>query len=401
MSQYQYTAHAVGDGEVFMSTCYADDEGQVRSQLKRIGYTVDSVKPKRSDEIFGQRKRTKLADLVNMCRQFSVMYGAGLSLLDCLSSLARENESKNLSDALEDIYNKIEGGSNVADAFSKHPKVFSSLFVNLLRAGETAGKFDYVLGQLATYIEKEYELKRKIRQAFAYPLIVIVMISLVVTAIMIFVVPTFSEVYMKLGVPLPGPTIALIYVSNNTIYILPSIIALALGSWILHKRLRVLPAVKGWLDRWKLSMAMVGPVYHKVALLKFIRTLSVMVTAGLPLSQAIAIAEDVADNTVVSEATCMIQRNIKRGGTITEAIKLHGFFPQTIIHAFSTGEESGKLGEMLNKFASGVEQDVDDGIRKLVIKIEPMLMVVMSLVIGFILLAIYLPIFDVVKVIHK
>ncbi len=120
-----------------------------------------------------------------------------------------------------------------------------------------------------------------------------------------------------------------------------------------------------------------------------------------PESVVIAIAKDVADNAVVSEATNMIQRNIKRGGTITEAIKLHGFFPKTIVHAFSTGEESGKLGEMLSKFAGGVEQDVDDGIRKLVIKIEPMLMVVMSLVIGFILLAIYLPIFDVVKMMHK
>ncbi len=401
MTQYQYTAQAVDDGEVLTSTCYADDEGQVRSDLKRMGYTVDSVKPQKADEIFGQRKRIKLADLVNMCRRFSVMYAAGLPLLECLSSLAQENESKNLSDTLQDIHDKIEQGSNVGDAFSKHPKVFSPFFVNLLRAGETAGKFDYVLGQLSTYMEREYDLKRKIRQAFAYPIIVVVMIFLVVTAIMIVVVPAFSEVYTKLGVPLPGPTIALISISNNAGFIFPSIIALGIGLWILHKRLRAVPAVKGWLDKWKLSMAMIGPVYHKIVLLKFIRTLSIMVAAGIPLSEAITIAEDVADNAVVSEATNMIQRNIKRGGTITEAIKLHGFFPKTIVHAFSTGEEAGKLGEMLSKFAGGVEQDVDDGIRRLVIKIEPMLMVVMSLVIGFILLAIYLPIFDVVKMMHK
>lgn len=401
MSQYQYTAQAVDDGQVLTSTCYADDEGQVRSDLKRIGYTVDSVKPQKSDEIFGQRKRIKLADLVNMCRRFSVMYAAGLPLLECLSSLAQENESKNLSDTLQDIHQKIEQGSNVGDAFSKHPKVFSPFFVNLLRAGETAGKFDYVLGQLSTYMEREYDLKRKIRQAFAYPLIVVVMIFLVVTAIMIVVVPAFSEVYTKLGVPLPGPTIALISISNNAIYIFPSIIAAAIGLCVLHKKIRVVPAVKGWLDRWKLSMAMIGPVYHKVVLLKFIRTLSIMVAAGIPLSEAISIAENVADNTVASEAVSMVQRNIKRGGTITEAIKLHGFFPKTIVHAFSTGEESGKLGEMLSKFAGGVEQDVDDGIKKLVIKIEPMLMVIMSMVIGFILLAIYLPIFDVVKMMHK
>ncbi len=401
MSQYQYTAHAVDDGEVFTSTCYAEDEGQVRSQLKRIGYAVDSVKTQKTDQLFGQRKRIKLADLVDMCRRFSVMYAAGLPLLECLSSLARENESKNLSDTLQNIHGRIEQGSNVADAFAKHPKVFSSLYVNLLRAGETAGKFDYVLGQLSVYMEREYDLKRKIRQAFAYPLIVVVMIFLVVTTIMIVVVPTFSEVYTKLGVPLPGPTIALITISNNAGYIFPSIIALGIGFYFLYKKLRVIPMVKNWLDKSKLSMVMIGPVYHKVVLLKFIRTLSIMIAAGIPLSEAIIIARDVADNTVASEAVGMIQHNIKRGGTITEAVKLHSFFPQSIVHAFSTGETAGKLGEMLSKFAGGVEQDVDDGIRRLVIKIEPMLMVVMSLIIGFILLAIYLPIFDVVKMIHK
>ncbi len=401
MSQYQYTAHAVDDGKMLTSTCYADDENQVRSNLKRMGYTVDLVRPQKTNQIFGHRKRIKLVDLVNMCRRFSVMYTAGLPLMDCLSSLAQENESKNLSDTLQDIHQKIEQGSNVGDAFSKHPKVFSSFFVNLLRAGEAAGKFDYVLVQLAAYMEKQYELKRKIRQAFAYPLIVVVMIFLVVTVIMIVVVPAFSEVYTKLGVPLPGPTTALITISNNAGYIFPSIIVFAVGFCALYKKLRVIPAVKDRLDKSKLSMAMIGPVYHKVVLLKFIRTLSIMVSAGISLSEAITIAMDVADNTVASEAVSMIQRNIKRGGTITEAVKLHGFFPQTVVHAFSTGEEAGKLGEMLSKFANGVEQDVDDGIKRLVIKIEPMLMVVMSMVIGFILLAIYLPIFDVVKMIRK
>ncbi|MCK4783054.1 MAG: type II secretion system F family protein, partial [Desulfobacteraceae bacterium] len=246
MGQFQYTARAIDTNEVFTSTCYADNEGVVRSELKRIGYAVDSVVPRKTNEIFGQRKRIKLQDLVSMCRRFSVMYAAGLSLLDCLSSLARENESKNLSDTLEDIHNRIEAGSDVANAFSKHPKVFSPLFVNLIRAGETAGKFDYVLGQLATYLEKEYDLKRKIRQALAYPLLVVAMIFVVVTAIMIVVVPAFSKVYMKLGIPLPGPTIALIFISNNAVYIFPSIIILSGGLWALHKKLRLRPVIKSW-----------------------------------------------------------------------------------------------------------------------------------------------------------
>jgi type IV pilus assembly protein PilC len=329
------------------------------------------------------------------------MYTAGLPLMECLSSLAQENESQNLSDTLQDIHEQIEQGSNVGDAFGKHPKVFSAFFVNLLRAGETAGKFDFVLVQLAAFTEKQYELKRKIRQALAYPIVVVVMIFLVVTAIMIVVVPVFSEVYTKLGVPLPGPTITLIMISNNAIPISLSIIALTVGMSVLYKKIGFLPAVKAWLDRQKLSMVMIGPVYHKVLLLKFIRTLSIMIAAGIPVSEAIAIANDVADNTVVSEAVTMVQHNIKRGGTITEAVKMHGFFPKTIVHAFATGEESGKLAQILGKFAVAVEHDVDDEIKKLVLVIEPMLMVVMSMVVGFILLAIYLPIFDVIKLVNK
>ncbi|MGA2914531.1 MAG: type II secretion system F family protein [Sedimentisphaerales bacterium] len=401
MSQFLYTVRAVDNNEAFASTCYADSEVQVRSELKRIGYVVDAVKMQKISRIFGPRKRIKLIDLVNICRRFSVMYAAGLPLLECLSLLAHENESKNLSDALLDIHNRIEQGSNIGDAFSKHPKIFSPLFVSLLRAGETSGKFDYVLCQLALFMEKAYDLKRKIRQAFAYPLVVVIMIFLVVIVIMAVVVPVFSKVYTDMGIPLPGPTIALITISNNAIYIFPSIIILAIGLWFLLKKLRAVPAAKNQMDRWKLSMSMVGAVYHKIVLLKFIRTLSIMITAGIQLSDAIFISENVADNAVISEAANMIQRNIKRGGTITEVIKLHGFFPPTIIHAFSTGEETGRLDEMLGKFANGVEQDVDDGIKKLVTKIEPLVVVILSLVVGFILLAIYLPIFDLTKVLHK
>ena len=401
MGQFKYTAQAVDEGRAFTSTCYADDEGQVRSGLRRLGYTVGSIKAHRRDEVFGQRKRIKLTDLVNMCRRFSVMYAAGLPLLDCLSSLAEENESKKLSAVLIDIHDQIERGSNVGNAFSRHPKVFSPFFVNILKAGEAAGKFDYVLSQLSVYIEKQYELRRRIRQALAYPVIVMVMIFLAVTAIMIVVVPVFSKVYAELGVALPGPTVALIFISNNIVYVLPPILIAAAGLWFLYKKIRTVDSVKRWLDRGKLSMMLIGPVYHKILLLNFIHTLSIMIAAGIQLSKAISIAEDVADNSVVSEAVSMIQRNIKRGGTITEAIKLHDFFPKTIVHAFSAGEDSGRLGEMLGKFAAGIEQDIDDGIKRLLIKIEPILMVVISMVIGFILLAIYLPMFDIVNVIHK
>ncbi|MCK4752800.1 MAG: type II secretion system F family protein [Planctomycetes bacterium] len=397
MTQYQYTIRAADDNEVLSSTCYAEDETVLRSDFKRMGYAVDFVAPVKASEVFGQRRRVKLQDLVSLCRRFSVMYEAGLPLLECLSSLAEENESKKLSDALHDIHDKIEGGSNVAEAFAKHPKVFTPLFVNLIHAGETAGKFNYMLGQLAGYIQREYDLKKKIKQALAYPLVVLAMIFVVVTIIMIVVVPSFSQVYLKLGVSLPAPTLILIAVSNNALYIFPSLIVFGVVSWFVCKKLQTVPVIKHWFDKVRLSLPLMGPVYHNIILLKFIRTLGIMVKAGIQLSDAITIAKKVANNAVVSEAANMIQRNIKRGGTITEAVRMHSFFPRVIVHAFSAGEEAGKLDDVLDSFGDGIEQEVDDGLKKLVTKIEPLLVVLLSVVVGFILLAIYMPIFDLMK----
>lgn len=397
MTLYQYTAWAVDDRKVFKSTCNAPSESVVRSKLKRIGYAVDSVSPKKTSQIFGQRKRIKLQDIVSMCRRFSIMYRAGLNIMDCLSLLAKENESKKLSDILQDVHSTIARGSKIADAFSKYQNVFSALFVNMIRAGEISGKLDYVLGESAAYMEKQYDLRRKVRQALTYPAVVMFVIFVVVAAIMIFVVPVFSEVYGKLGIELPVPTRVLILLSNNGIYIFPTIIILSVGLWVAYIKLRPIPEVRRHLDKIKLSVPMIGPVYHKILLLRFIRTLCVTLKAGLELPEAITVAEDVADNAVISEATSMINHSIKRGGTITEAVNLHGFFPQSITHAFAAGEEAGKLDETLTKFADSIEQDVDNDIKKLITKVEPALVMLLTLIVGFIAMAIYLPIFDMMR----
>lgn len=397
MALYQYTAWAVDDHKVFKSTCHAPSESVVRSKLKRIGYVADSVSLHKTSQIFGQRKRIKLQDIVSMCRRFSIMYRAGLNLMDCISLLAKENESKKLSDILQDVHRTIAKGSSIADAFSKYKDVFSPLFVNMLRAGEIAGKLDYVLGESATYMEKQYDLRRKVQQALTYPAVVMFVIFVVVAAIMIFVVPVFSDVYLKLGIELPGVTRTLIWLSKNAIYIFPTIIILAVGLSVAYIKLRLKPGVKRHLDKIRLVTPMIGPVYHKILLLRFIRTLCVTVKAGLELPEALAVAEDVADNAVISEATSMINHSIKRGGTITEAVSLHDFFPQIITHAFAAGEEAGELAETLTKFADSIEQDVDDEIKKLITKVEPALVMVMTSIVGFIAMAIYLPIFDLMK----
>ncbi|MFC1782146.1 type II secretion system F family protein [Planctomycetota bacterium] len=332
-----------------------------------------------------------------MCRRFSAMYGTGLSVTDCLSSLARESESKRLSAILGDIHEMIRQGRSIADAFSKYPKVFPVFFVNMIRVGETTGNFEYVLNELDLYMEKQQDLRRKIRQALTYPVVVLVMIFLVVAALMMVVMPVFGEVYTKLGVDLPLPTITLISLSNNAVYIFPALIGLLVGLWIVYKKLSAISTVRRYFDGRKLSLPLIGTVYHKITLLRFVRTLGLMINAGIPLSDALSIAQAVANNAVISEAADMIQRSINSGGTLTLAVSLHDFFPQSVVHSFAAGERAGNLGEMLAKVAMGIERDVDDMIKRLITKFEPILTTVLSLVVGFILIAIYLPIFDLIK----
>ena len=334
MILYDYKVHDANDKTV-RSYCHAASEAALRTQLRSMGYTIDSIAQKTMGRIFSRRTRIKSQDIVSMCRRFSIMYSAGLNLLDCLSSLSRENESRELSDILRNIHDTIAGGEGVADAFARYPKVFSPFFINMIRAGEATGKFAYILGELAAYVEKQQELKRTIRSALAYPLMVLVMIILVVTAIVMFVVPVFSDVYARLGIALPGPTLTLISISDNAAYFIPSVFV-ALGLiWIANKKIQKIPLAKLFVDRIKLDLPLIGKVYRRMVLLRFIRTLSLAVSAGIPLSHAVPISSDVASNGVISSAAQMIERSINHGGTITDAIKLHGFFPQSILHAFS------------------------------------------------------------------
>ena len=398
---YQYTAQAMDSGQQLTSSCFADSADAVRLRLKRLGYRAGSVSQIKSQDILGPRKRVTLQDMVGLCRRFSVMYGAGLPLLECVELLAHESDSKQLADALEGVHDDIQRGCTVADAFAKYPRIFGPLFINMLRAGETAGEFDYVLNQLAIYMERDFDLRRKIRQAFAYPVVVVSMIFVVVSIIMVVVIPVFSKVYLSMGIQLPGPTLLLIFISEHIVSILSVLLGMGLGLVLLYRWFQGHPDRRVQLDRRKLSLFLVGSVYHKAVLLRFIRTLSIMVKAGIPLAEAISIADTVAGNAVASEAVGMIQHSISRGGTVTEAIKVHAFFPESITHAFAAGEEAGKLGEMLGQLAQGLETEMDDAIQKIVTKIEPLLVGTLSLVIGFILMAIYLPIFDLMKAIKR
>lgn len=396
MPLYQYTAHSLDTQQPLQCRCMADSADRIRVGLQRIEFTADKIytlPPHAS----GQHKRITLPDLVSFCRRFAVMYHAGLPLLECLSVLAADNESQRLRETLQDIHDHIQSGRGVADAFGRHPRVFSPFFINMMRAGETAGRFDYVLTELASTLEKDYDLRRKLLQALAYPAVVMLMILGVVTTMMLVVVPVFSRVYSKMGIELPGPTLTLMAISRHADIILGGLVAVVIMAILLMRWARHHHQAAAHLDRWKIGLPIMGSLWRNILLLRFIQTLTVMIRAGISLYESIGVAQDVAHHAVVDDAAEMMQRSIQRGGSLTDAIRLHDFFPQTIVHAFAAGEESGDLDPMLSRFADGLERDVDEGVKKLVSKVEPVLVVILSLIVGFVLMAIYLPMFDLMK----
>ncbi len=396
MPLYQYTAHSLDTQQPLHCRCMADSAECIQVGLQRIGFTADKIAALPA-HASGRHQRVTLPDLVNFCRRFAVMYHAGLPLLECLSVLASDNESQRLSTTLTDIHDHIQSGSGVADAFGRYPRIFTPFFINMIRAGETAGRFDYILTELARYIEKDYDLRRKILQALAYPAVVMLMILGVVTTIMLAVVPVFSRVYSKMGIELPGPTLTLMALSRHADLILGGLVAVIIGLVLLRVWSRRHHQLAARMDRWIIGLPVFGTLWRNVLLLRFLKTLTVMIRAGIPVYDAIGVAQDVAHHAVVDEAAEMMCRSVQRGGSLTDAIRLHDFFPQTIVHAFAAGEESGDLDPMLSRFSDGLEQDVDEGVKKLVSKIEPVLVVILSVIVGFVLMAIYLPMFDLMK----
>jgi len=400
MPSYIYIARD-NRGNILRGTCRAESRTAVSARLRQMGYRSVAVSEKARALFSEKRKRITTDDLVSFCQQFSVMYGAGLSLGACLSSLAQESASERLQKVLGDILRDVESGRSLSAAMRKHGGVFSEFFLNMIEAGETGGTLENSLRHLAAHLEKEQELRQRIRSALAYPIVILIVICVVVTFLMIFVVPVFASVYKRMNVDLPAATSALIFLSHAARYYFWVPIA-AVGVLIpLCRRLGRLEPVKDFLDRLVLAVPIYGELRRKVIVQRFIRTFGAMLAAGVNILRALEIAERVAKNRVISQASEMIRTNLQKGGTITEALRFHDVFPAPVVQMFASGEESGELPELLEKAATGLERDLDHAIHRLLVKLEPALTVLLGCVVGFILIAIYLPMFDLVGKISK
>ncbi|MBL7072733.1 MAG: type II secretion system F family protein [Candidatus Omnitrophica bacterium] len=344
--------------------------------------------------VFGTKK-VSMGDLVVFIRQFSTLISAGISIIKCLSALEKQTENVVLKKAVAGIRIDIENGASLSEAMEKYPALFSEFFIALIKAAEAAGILDKVLLRLADHLEKQDNLRRTVRNAFSYPVVVGVLSILVVGFLVIVIVPVFSDIYKRLGVTLPLPTLALVAFSDFVRRFWWAIL-IASGAGIVGLKMALKNTVfKEMLDNIKLRMPVFGRLMRLSSTARFIRTFGDMISSGIIIQESLAVADKVANNKAVSEIVEDMADNVQNGKLISEALKDQNIFPPSTVQMIASGEESGALDYMLEKSADALERDVDDIVKRLVVKIEPIMTFFMAILVGFIAIAIYLPIFDV------
>lgn len=358
-----------------------------------MGYSLIKARRKKST---AKRKRGKIdeSEVVAFAYEFSGMYTAGLSIVRCLETFEAQSENQALKAIVEDIRLQVETGASLREAFEKYGSIFSNFFLGMIEAGETGGKLGETLGLAAVYLDKQLEMKKKLRAAFAYPITVCVMCLLIVSALVIFVIPIFQKLYKQLHVPLPGPTLILIGLSEAVRHywwiLVPAIVISVFGIRFLVKN----KTVKAKIDVLKLNMPVIGKLTRMIVVSRFIRTFSMMCSAGVPLIRCLELARDVADNSEMKEVSEALQERIMTGSSLSGPMSEYSIFPPMIVELAAAGEEAGILSEMLNRGVDFLDSYIDRAIKSLLLKIEPALALVMGLIVGTILMGVYLPMFD-------
>jgi len=348
--------------------------------------------------LFGGRVKDK--DIVVFTRQFATMIDAGLPLVQALEILSTQVENKYFGSILSQVKADVEGGSTFADALKRHPRVFSELYANMVAAGEAGGILDTILNRLATYIEKAMKLKKKVKGAMVYPAVVTSVAVIVVAIIMIFVVPTFAKMFTQLGGTLPLPTKIVINISHflagkGGIAIVLFIVAFVIA----FIRIRRTEKGKYITDSIFLKLPIFGILIRKVAVAKFTRTLGTLVASGVPILDGLDITAKTAGNKVIEYAVRDVKKAVSEGKTLAEPLMKSGVFPPMVNHMISVGESTGALDQMLSKIADFYDDEVDAAVSNLTAMMEPLLMVFLGTTVGFIIIAMYLPIFRLITLI--
>jgi type IV pilus assembly protein PilC len=375
----------------------AADEAAVRGQLRRQGYKSITVKKKPKD-LFASipffQQKVKEKDVVVFARIFATMINAGLPLIQCLDLLGKQEQNKTFAKVLGSIKEDIEGGSTLTDALRKYPKIFDNLFVNLVAAGESGGILDVILQRLSGYMEKAMKLKSTVKGAMTYPIIVGVIAIVIIGGLLIFVVPMFQKMFEGMGGSLPAPTQFLVdlsqFLQDYYLYIGAFMVALYFG----FKRFYATEKGTLVVDALVLKAPVFGPLLKKVAVAKFTRTLSTMMQSGVPIMEGLGIVSKTSGNKIIEIALMKTRQSISEGKTIAEPLMETNIFPAMVVQMIAVGEATGALDTMLAKIADFYDDEVDAAVNALTALLEPLLMCVLGPAVGFVLIAMYLPIFQ-------
>jgi len=392
MPVFEYTAMD-SQGNRFSGVC--DDIAGVamlREDLGRMGDTL--LKAKRRKAQTTKRARITQQEIATFAYKFAGMSSAGLSIVRCLETLEQQTQNRAFRNVIADLRRSIATGTTLKSAFEKHRSIFPEIFIGMLEAGETGGRLSQTLEASAEYLDKRADFRHKVRSAFAYPVIVGGLSFAVVACLVAFIVPIFSKLYQQMHIPLPGPTQFLIDLSvliRDRWWAIPLVIGVALyAAGVISKSQRLRA---GW-DAFKLKMPVFSELNRMIVSSRFVRTLAMLISTGVSLPRSLDVAGRVADNARVCEIAERLQESIRAGNPVADSLAGYDIFPPVVVQLAACGEESGTLPEMLNKAAELLEKDIDRTIKSLLVKIEPAMTVIIGVVVGFILISVYMPMFD-------
>ncbi|GJM43756.1 MAG: type II secretion system protein F [Gemmatimonadota bacterium] len=400
MTTYVWRGRTSG-GEVVSGELTVTNRSELLSQLRKKRIIVTSVKQKPKEISFkmpgGGGIGTK--DLAIFTRQFATMINAGLPLVQCLDILSRQLSKEHFRDITKKVMNDIEAGATLSESFRKHPKAFDELYVNMVSAGEAGGILDTILLRLADYIEKIEALKRKVKSALMYPAVVLVVALGATLFMLMFIIPTFARMFSDFGAELPLPTKVVLGASNFIRGYWWALLAGTAGFLFGLKKYYATDGGHHRIDGLMLKMPVLGDVLRKGAVARFTRTLGTLVSSGVPILDGLEITAKTAGNVIVQDAVMMARTSIREGDTISNPLRQSGVFPPMVVQMITVGEETGALDEMLTKIADFYDEEVDSAVDALTSIIEPVMIVFMGAIVGGMVVAMYLPIFQMVNVI--
>src|SRR5437867_3581465 len=400
MPSFSYLAREASSGREIRSSLDAASEQSAVAALLNRNLLVVSIQEKVGRKGKTAGGKVALVDLVMFTRQLATMIDAGLAMVQSLQALIEQTTNKVMRDTIKDVCMRVEGGDSLSEALQKHPKVFNRLYVCMVGAGERGGLLAEILARLATYLESTARLRKKVKSAMMYPVIVTVVAIGITIFLLVKVVPVFGNVYKGFGQKLPAPTLFLISVSNVVkdyiLYILPAMVGIIYG-WLAYIKTKT--GREFW-DRLRIRLPIFGAIAHKICLARFTRTLASLIRSGVPILEVLNIVSNTVGNVIMEKAVRSSAGDIERGEGIALALGKHPIFPSMIIRMVTAGEQTGKLEQMLERISDFLDEEIETTLSGLTSLIEPLLIVFLGVTVGGIAICMFLPIFKMSEIIN-